>query len=132
MKTVVNEEVPAKQKCISKVRHISDALYVLNGKWKFPLISTLREGPLRFNEILKSVEGITPKVLAKELRDLEINGLIERKVFPTTPVTVIYETTPYSNTLKNVLYELEQWGKQHREKIRQSMRGQEIDADKSL
>ena len=132
MKTVVNEEVPAKQECISKVRHISDALYVLNGKWKFPLISTLREGPLRFNEILKLVEGITPKVLAKELRDLEINGLIERKVFPTTPVTVIYETTPYSNTLKNVLYELEQWGKQHREKIRQSMRGQDIDADKSL
>ena len=122
MKSMVNEEVPAKQECVSKVRHISDALYVLNGKWKFPLISTLREGPLRFNEILKLVEGITPKVLAKELRDLEMNDLIERKVFPTTPVTVIYETTAYSDTLKNVLYELEQWGEQHREKIRQSMR----------
>lgn len=132
MKSLVNEEVPAKQECISKVRHISDALYVLNGKWKFPLISTLREGPLRFNEILKLVEGITPKVLAKELRDLEINGIIERKVFPTTPVTVIYETTPYSDTLKNVLYELEKWGEQHREKVRESMREPKTDKDKEF
>ena len=127
MKSIVNEQVSAKQECISKVRHISDALYVLNGKWKFPLISTLRESPLRFNEILKLVEGITPKVLAKELRELEMNGLVDRKVFPTTPVTVIYETTAYAGTLKNVLYELEKWGEQHREKVRQSMRDQEID-----
>ena len=132
MKTLVTEQIPAKQECISKVRHISDALYVLNGKWKFPLISTLREGPLRFNEILKSVEGITPKVLAKELRELEVNGLIERKVYPTMPVTIIYETTAYSNTLENVLYELEKWGEQHREKIRQDIQVNKIDVNKSL
>lgn len=132
MKSIVNEPVSAKQECISKVRHISDALYVLNGKWKFPLISTLREGPLRFNEILKLVEGITPKVLAKELRDLEVNGLIERKVFPTMPVIVSYETTAYSDTLKNVLHELEKWGEQHREKVRQGMRDQEIKVGEHL
>ncbi|SEW29350.1 transcriptional regulator, HxlR family [Chitinophaga sp. YR573] len=127
MKSIVNEQVPAKQECILKVKHISDALYVLNGKWKFPLIFTLRESPLRFNEILQLVEGITPKVLAKELRDLEMNGFIERKVYPTMPVTVIYETTPYSDTLKNVLYELGQWGEQHREKIRESIRNNKMD-----
>lgn len=132
MKSIVNEQVPAKQECILKVKHISDALYVLNGKWKFPLIFTLRESPLRFNEILQLVEGITPKVLAKELRDLEMNGFIERKVYPTMPVTVIYETTPYSDTLKNVLYELGQWGEQHREKIRESIRNNKMDEDKSL
>jgi DNA-binding HxlR family transcriptional regulator len=125
MKSTVNEDIPAKQECVSKVRHISDALYVLNGKWKFPLISTLRGGSLRFNEILKSVEGITPKVLAKELRELEMNGLIIRKVFQTMPVTVIYEATEYSDTLKNVLHELAKWGEQHREKVRQSMRDSE-------
>lgn len=130
MKTIVNEEVPAKQECIAKARHISDALYVFNGKWKFPLISTLRESPLRFNEILQLVEGITPKVLAKELRDLEVHGLIERKVYPTMPVTIIYETTPYSDTLKNVLSELSQWGEQHREKVMQSIRDQNLDLKK--
>lgn len=118
----MNEPVPAKTECISKVKYISDAMYVLNGKWKFPLIFTLRQRPLRFNEILQLVEGITPKVLAKELRDLEINGFIERKVYATMPVTVTYEATPYSETLNNVLNELGQWGEQHREKVKQSIR----------
>ena len=122
MKLIVNEEVPNKQECISKARPISDALYVLNGKWKLPLIFTLRHKSQRFGEILKSVEGITPKVLAKELRELESNEFIVRKVFPTTPVTVIYEATTYSDSLKNVLEELHHWGEQHREKIKQSMR----------
>lgn len=124
MKSTANEVIPARQDCIVKVKHVNDALYVLNGKWKFPLILTLRESPLRFNELIQLVEGITPKVLAKELRDLEINGLVERKVYPTMPVTVIYEATPYSDTLKNVLYELSKWGNQHNEKVRQSMRDQ--------
>lgn len=130
MKPIVNQDIPAKQECILKVKHISNALYVLNGKWKFPLICTLRESPLRFNEILQLIEGITPKVLAKELRDLEMNGFIERKVYPTTPVTVIYETTPYSDTLKNVLYELGEWGEQHIEKIRDSIRDHKSEVDK--
>lgn len=122
MKTTVDEDIPEKLECISKVRYISDALYVLNGKWKLPLIFTLREGPRRFNEILKVIDGITPKVLAKELKDLEINEFIVRKVYATTPVTIFYEGTAYSDTLKNVLYELGEWGEQHREKIKQSMR----------
>lgn len=126
MKTIVNEVIPPKHECISKSRNISDALYVLNGKWKLPLIYTLRESPRRFNEILKLIEGITPKVLAKELRDLEINEFIVRKVYPTTPVTVIYETTAYSDTLRNVLFELDQWGEQHREKIKQSIRNNKV------
>jgi len=129
MKSAIKEHIPARQECISNSRHISDALYVLNGKWKFPLISTLRESSLRFNEILKLVEGITPKVLAKELRELEINGLIERKVISTTPVSVVYESTSYSDTLKNVLYELAQWGKQHREKVRHEIRADQMQVD---
>jgi DNA-binding HxlR family transcriptional regulator len=111
-----------KKECVDKGRHISDAMYVLNGKWKFPLIFILRQMPLRFNQILSLVEGITPKVLAKELKELEMHGFIERKVFPTTPVSVIYESTPYSETLNSVLKELDSWGKQHLEQLRQSMR----------
>lgn len=132
MKTIVNEEIRGKQECTSKTRNISDALYVLNGKWKLPLIYTLRESPRRFNEILKLIEGITPKVLAKELRDLESNEFIVRTVYPTTPVTVIYETTAYSDTLKNVLHELDYWGEQHREKIKQSIRNNKVVADKHI
>jgi len=125
MKLAANEEVPAKQECVGKVKHISDAMYVLNGKWKFPLIFTLRQRALRFNEILKLVDGITPKVLAKELRDLEMHGFIERKVYPITPATVIYETTAYSETLNGILHELGKWGEQHKEKVKQSIRDME-------
>jgi len=124
MKTIVNEEVHAKQECVSKVKYISDALYVLNGKWKFPLIFTLKQKPLRFNEILGLVEGITPKVLAKELRDLEMHGFIEKKEYASVPITVYYEATPYSNTLDGVLRELGNWGEQHREKVKQTIRNQ--------
>jgi len=124
MKSIVNEEVSAKQECVSKVKYITDALYVLNGKWKFPLIFTLKQKPLRFNEILSLVEGITPKVLAKELRDLEMHGFIEKREYPLEPPTVYYEATPYSNTLDGVLRELGDWGEQHREKVIQSIRKQ--------
>ena len=74
--------------------------------------------------VQQEVTGISPKVLAKELKDLEENDFITRRVYPTTPVSIIYEATAYSKTLKNVLGELGAWGQQHREKIKQSMRNQ--------
>jgi len=78
----------------------------------------------RFNEIQHELSGIFAKVLDKELKDLELNDFISRKVYPTTPVSIIYEATSYSRTLKNVLGELSTWGEQHREKVKQSMRKQ--------
>ncbi|MBE9602377.1 helix-turn-helix domain-containing protein [Pedobacter sp. MC2016-24] len=122
MKAIVDEQIPNREKCLSNVNAIRDALFVLNGKWKLPLIFTLLERSQRFNEIQQSVQGITPKILSKELKDLEENGFVKRCVYPTTPVTVIYEITPYSDTLKSVLHELYLWGTQHRDMIRESMR----------
>jgi DNA-binding HxlR family transcriptional regulator len=80
------------------------------------------QSPKRFNEIQNEVPGISPKVLAKELRDLELNFFISRNVYATTPVSIVYEATDYSRTLKKILSELSTWGGQHREKIRQSMK----------
>lgn len=122
MKVIVNENIPAKTQCVSNVKNITDALYVLNGKWKLPLIFTLREGPQRFNAILKLLDGITPKVLAKELKDLEINGFVVKEDLAASPPVVLYACTAYSHSLKSVLMELNSWGEQHREKIKQSMR----------
>ena len=78
----------------------------------------------RFNEIQQEINGISSKVLAKELKDLELNDFITRNVYPTTPVTIVYEATAYCRTLKKVLAELSAWGEQHREKVKQSMRKQ--------
>lgn len=105
------------ESCNISLNAVKDALYVLNGKWKLPLIISLQDGPKRFNEIQKSLGEITPKILSKELKDLKLNEFVIRKVFSTTPVTVTYEITPYSNTLNKVIDELRDWGLKHRERL---------------
>jgi len=119
MKAVVQDDCHDKHKCTISNRNLADALYVLNGKWKFPLLFALRESSFRFNEILKDVEGISPKVLARELRELEVNGLVQRHESQATPGVVIYGATEYSETLKTILLDLCQWGSTHREKIKE-------------
>ncbi|MHA4811291.1 winged helix-turn-helix transcriptional regulator [Flavitalea flava] len=123
MTTTTDKVIPGKEECASSLKNIVDALYVLGGKWKLPLILSLTQSPKRFNEILNEVSGISPKILAKELKDLELNEFIKRNVYATTPVSIIYEATDYSRTLKDVLRELSAWGAQHLERIKQSMRG---------
>lgn len=103
--------------CAGQIRPVKDALYVLSGKWKLPLIGALMDGPQRFNELQRSLGDITPKVLSKELRELELNEFVERKVFSTIPVTVTYELTPYSQSVEKIIEELRKWGIEHRERI---------------
>ncbi|SEP37818.1 helix-turn-helix domain-containing protein [Mucilaginibacter sp. OK283] len=124
MKVIKNETIPGKAACAHSLKNVLDALYVLNGKWKLPLILSLVQSPKRFKEIQHEITGISSKVLANELKDLELNDFITRNVYPSTPVSIIYEATAYSRTLKNVLAELSAWGEQHREKVKQSMRKQ--------
>jgi DNA-binding HxlR family transcriptional regulator len=122
METRLKPEMHSRQACTASVMAVKDALYVLNGKWKLPLILTLSNGPMRFNDIQRALDGITPKILSKELRELEMNEFVERKVFSTTPVSVTYELTPYSRSLDKVLEELKNWGIQHRKRIVAGMR----------
>jgi DNA-binding HxlR family transcriptional regulator len=121
MDTVTETEAPAihhdAAECTAGASSIRDALYVLNGKWKLPLIFTLSGGPKRFKDIQRSLGDITPKILSKELKELELNEFVVRNVYSTTPVTVTYQLTPYSQSLDNVLMELKRWGMQHRQRI---------------
>ncbi len=124
MTMMINEHIPSKVACTNSLKNVLDALYVINGKWKLAVILCLMQSSKRFSEIQHGVTGISSKILAKELKDLELNDFIKRNVYPTTPVSIIYEATEYSRTLKNVLGELSVWGEQHREKVKQSMRKQ--------
>lgn len=108
--------------CNRSLAAVRDSLYVIGGKWKLPIIIALMEGPQRFRELQRSLESITPKVLSKELKELELNAFIVRTVYDTTPVTVEYRLTEYSRTLKPVLNALRIWGEQHREHIRSQSR----------
>ena len=108
----------SKSQCNASLLAVRDALDVFSGKWKLPIIVALSEGPLRFKELQRALEGITPKILSKELKELEMNEFVTRKVHDTMPITVEYSLTAYSHTLKEVVEALRNWGVQHREKIK--------------
>lgn len=73
------------------------------------IIVALKEGNKRFNEMQRTIEGISAKVLSTELNDLELNGFVKRKVFTGTSVVVEYELTDYCETLNDVLHALNTW-----------------------
>lgn len=102
--------------CTRSKLAIRDTLDVVGGKWKLVLLATLMNGKRRFKELSREA-GITPRILSKELQELEMNGLVSRTVCDTKPITVEYELTPYSKTLFDVLEAMEKWGQQHRKKI---------------
>ena len=108
-----------KQECSRHLTAMGDALYVIGGKWKLQVIIALREENTRFNLIQRALPGISAKVLASELKDLELNGFVKRTVHTGTPVIVEYQLTPYADTLNDVLKALYTWGASHRERIRE-------------
>ncbi|QEH40913.1 helix-turn-helix domain-containing protein [Chitinophaga sp. XS-30] len=116
------QTISAEWEACSALSAVQDALYVLNGKWKLPIIVALSSGNKRFNELQKTVKGIAAKVLSHELKELELNGFLIRKVHNGTPVMVEYELTDYSNTLGDVVRSLRDWGVMHREKIRSQLK----------
>jgi DNA-binding HxlR family transcriptional regulator len=117
MNSDVNCKEHSGDNCAASIAAVKDALYAVSGKWKLPILIALQDGPKRFNEIQRVLGDITPKVLSKELKEMELNEFVIRKVDTGTPVVVTYELTAYSGSLGSVLNELRKWGLQHRQKI---------------
>ena len=105
------------KECTASLTNLGDALYVIGGKWKLRVIIALRENIKRFNELQRTIPGISAKVLSNELKELELNGFVKRNVHTGTPVIVEYELTDYCQTLDPVLQALGEWGAMHRAKI---------------
>jgi DNA-binding HxlR family transcriptional regulator len=103
--------------CTGRLVPVRDALEVLGGKWKLPIIVSLSFGNKRFKQVAREVAGITDKMLSQELKDLETNQLITRTVYDTFPPTVEYAITEHGKSLHKVLMELGNWGALHRKKI---------------
>ena len=104
--------------CSQSLKAIEDALHVLGGKWKLRIVVGIASGYNRFNELQRAVEGISARVLSNELKDLETNGVIIRKVEEgATPVMVTYEPTEYAKTVIPIVNTLADWGKNHRNKL---------------
>ena len=114
---MANKEGRTQERCMGMILPVSDAIQILSGKWKLPILISLQFGNKRFSEIAKDIPKITDRMLSKELRELEMNQLIKRTVYDTVPVTVEYSMTEYGESLDPVILELAKWGRQHRKKI---------------
>ncbi|WP_186578242.1 winged helix-turn-helix transcriptional regulator [Aquibacillus kalidii] len=93
---------------------VEDALSILVGKWKpIILLHLLQLGTKRFNELKRSMPGITQKMLTKQLRELEEEDIIERVVYPQVPPKVEYSVTEYGRSLEPILEAMHEWGMNH-------------------
>jgi len=103
--------------CLDTVKPVRDALDVINGKWKLPIIISVGVGNERFTDIQESIPGISSKAMAKELKELEQHKLIERIITDDYPVKISYRWTPYAVTLRPIIEALKEWGINHQKKV---------------
>ena len=113
---------PRNQK--EEVQALQDTIYVIGGKWKLPIINSICNGNRRFMDIERSLPGISPRMLSRELKELEANQIIRRKVDPDTPGMVEYFATDYCFSFGDIILEMIKWGRSHRARIRTILKKQ--------
>ncbi|WP_278261085.1 helix-turn-helix domain-containing protein [Nocardia sp. AG03] len=96
---------------------MSLAIDVVGGKWKMHLMWVLGEGPQRFGQIRRLLDGVSEKVLTENLRQLEAAGVVHREIYAEIPPRVEYSLTPLGETLRGALGALETWGNEHRAEL---------------
>ena len=89
---------------------VEATLGLIDGKWKGVVLYHLLDGTLRFNEIRRKLPSVTPRMLTNQLRELEADGLINRKVFAEVPPRVEYSMTERGRSLRAVILALKAWG----------------------
>ncbi|MDO4174327.1 MAG: helix-turn-helix domain-containing protein [Eubacteriales bacterium] len=92
---------------------IEATIGLIGGKWKALILDHLTDGALRFGELQKRMPKITPKMLTQQLRELEEDGLITRRVFPVVPPKVEYELTEFGQTVLPILTAMCDWGRSY-------------------
>lgn len=108
----MEKETPTLSNCPVEV-----TLQLIGDKWKVLIIRDLLTGTKRFNELMRSVTGITQKVLTSHLRSMEAAGLVSRKVYPEVPPKVEYSLTDTGYSLQPILDSMIVWGDNYRSKL---------------
>lgn len=92
---------------------VEATLMLIDGKWKGVILYHLFEGTLRFNELRRRLPSVTQRMLTNQLRELEADGLITRRIYPQVPPKVEYSLSPRGTTLRPVILALKAWGDAH-------------------
>lgn len=99
-------------------RMVREILDLVGDKWTLYIIATLQDGPVRFNEMRRRIDGISQRMLTINLRGLERDGLVKRTLFPTIPPRVDYELTEVGRTLLAPVISLVRWANSNQENIK--------------
>ena len=97
-----------------EIAGVQAAVGALSSKWSVVILAELAGGTLRFNELLRQIDGISRRMLAATLRRLERDGLVERRVYADVPVRVEYDLSPAGTELFAALTPLAGWALEHR------------------
>ncbi|KAA2242005.1 helix-turn-helix transcriptional regulator [Chitinophaga agrisoli] len=117
MKKEAEKVLSFPRKQAEEIQALQDTIYVVGGKWRLPIINSICNGNKRFRDIQRSIPGITTRMLSRELKEMELNKLINRTVYADTPVTVEYTSTDYCYSFGPIILAMIDWGKKHRKKI---------------
>lgn len=93
---------------------VATTVQLIGSKWKLLILRNLLARPWRFNELRKSLEGISQKVLTDSLRSMEEDGLVTRTAYPEVPPRVEYSLSPLGESMRPIIQAMEQWGAQYK------------------
>ena len=96
---------------------VATTVQLIGGKWKLLLLRNLLERPWRFNELKKSLDGISQKVLTDSLRSMEADGLISRTVYPEVPPRVEYALTDLGKSMRPIIEALAEYGEYYKKHL---------------
>lgn len=102
-------ETCKKQSLKKSICPARSVLNLLKGKFTLEILSEIIDGNIHYSSLLRSVEGINPRILAQRLHDFEEEGILSRKVLPTSPPQVEYKMTKKGNALRSIVEEMKKW-----------------------
>ena len=97
---------------------VATTVQLIGNKWKLLILRNLLARPWRFNEMLRSIPGISQKVLTDNLRAMEKDGIIIRTVYPEVPPRVEYSLSELGDSMRPIIQAMESWGKGYQQMVR--------------
>ncbi len=99
------------------LRDVQDVIDIIGGRWRGAILASLCDKEKRFNELKRDLGSITPRMLTRELKYLEINKLVCRKVNTSSAVSVVYSLTKHGKSLDPLIGSIVTWGQKHRKVV---------------
>ena len=98
---------------------VATTVSMIGSKWKLLIMRNLLARPWRFNELQKSIDGISQKALTEALRSMEADGIVTRTVYPEVPPRVEYALTELGESMRPIIKSMENWGKAYKVQLQE-------------